>query len=65
MKVPCYTVKGKAGRLEHVWNEILLEDGSILDLDISKQNNRVLRDQRELTICTSKVVDNKKIWTIG
>ena len=50
MKVPCFCVKGMAGRLPHQWNEIVLEDGGILDLDISKQENRVARNHDELEI---------------
>lgn len=48
MKVPCFLVKGMSGRLQHTWNEIILEDGSVIDLDISKQNNRIANNHDEL-----------------
>lgn len=48
MQVPCFLVKGMSGRLQHTWNEIILEDGSIIDLDISKQNNRIANNHSEM-----------------
>lgn len=48
MRVPCFLVKGMSGRLQHTWNEIILEDGTILDLDISKQSNRIANDHSEM-----------------
>lgn len=48
MQVPCFLVKGMSGRLQHTWNEILLENGTIIDLDISKQRNRVANNHNEL-----------------
>ena len=48
MKVPCFLVKGMSGRLQHTWNEIILEDDSVIDLDISKQNNRIANNHNEL-----------------
>lgn len=48
MKVSCFLVKGMSGRLQHTWNEIILEDGSVIDLDISKQNNRIANNHNEL-----------------
>ena len=48
MKVSCFLVKGMSSRLQHTWNEIILEDGSILDLDISKQDNRIADNHREI-----------------
>ena len=48
MQVPCFLVKGMSGNLQHTWNEILLEDGTIIDLDISKQRTRTANNHSEL-----------------
>ena len=49
MQVPCFLVKGMSGRLQHTWNEIIMENGSIIDLDISKLGNRIANNHSELT----------------
>lgn len=48
MGVPCFLVKGVSGRLAHTWNEIILENGSIVDLDISQVDNRVAHNHNEI-----------------
>ena len=39
MKVPCFLVKGMAGRLQHEWNEIIDENGHSIFFDLSEQSN--------------------------
>lgn len=57
-KIHCFLVKGMSGRLQHTWNEILLENGSILDLDISKQANRIADNHDELEIFSNTRIKN-------
>lgn len=57
MRVPCFLVKGISGNLQHTWNEAILEDGNIIDMDISKQINRVAWNHDELLYFN----DGKKI----
>lgn len=47
MKVPCFCVGGMADRLQHEWNEVLLENGTIYDFDISKKSHRIANDHKE------------------
>ncbi len=49
MRVPCFLVKGKSGNLQHTWNEAILNDGSIIDVDISKRIDRVAWNHDELS----------------
>lgn len=48
MRVPCFLVKGKSGNLQHTWNEAILDDDSVIDMDISKQIHRIAWDHNEL-----------------
>lgn len=48
MRVHCFLVKGMSGRLQHTWNEMMLEDGTIIDLDISNQHNRIANNHSEM-----------------
>jgi hypothetical protein len=50
MKVPCFLVNGKVGDKEHTWNEILLEDDTSVEFDLSNQNNKQTTNHNELTI---------------
>lgn len=63
MNVPCFLVKGtvkERGRiLPHTWNEIVLEDGTIIDLDISKQRNRTANNHDELIAFNNVPVKSK------
>lgn len=49
MRVPCFLVKGKSGNLQHTWNEAILDDDSVIDMDISKQMNRIAWNHDELS----------------
>lgn len=60
MKVPCFLVKGMSGCLQHAWNEAILEDGSIVDMDISKQTNRKAWDHKELIYYDADLHNNSK-----
>ena len=59
MRVPCFLVKGMSGRLQHTWNEILLENDTIIDLDISKQKNRIANNHSELAAYQDGSESNK------
>ena len=48
MNVPCFLVKGQSGILQHTWNEAILDDGSVIDIDISKQKGRKAWNHDEL-----------------
>ena len=50
MKVPCFLVNGKVGNKQHTWNEILLEDDSTVEFDLSNQNNKLTTDHNELAV---------------
>ena len=60
MRVPCFLVKGMSGRLQHTWNEVVLEDGSTIDLDISKQSNRVANNHDEISYFNSMIKTGNK-----
>lgn len=51
MKTPIFLVDGTTGRLQHTWNELILEDGSSIIYDISHQSNLIGRvhDDYELS----------------
>ena len=53
MKVPCFIVKGLSGRLQHTWNEIILDDDTVIDLDVSKQHNRIANNHSEMIFFNS------------
>ena len=50
MKVPCFLVNGKVGNKQHTWNEILLEDDSTVEFDLSNQNNKLTTDHNDLAV---------------
>lgn len=53
MRVLCVLVKGMSRRLQHTWNEMILEGGTIIDLDISKQHNRIANNHSEMIVFNS------------
>ncbi len=52
MKVPCFLVKGifktPSGNIPHAWNEAILDNGTVIDLDISKLARREAQSHDEL-----------------
>lgn len=47
MQVPCFLVDGMTRGLQHEWNEVILEDGTIIDCDISHERNRCAYDHSD------------------
>jgi len=50
MKVLCFLVNGEVGNKKHTWNEIVLEDESIIEFDLSNQNSKVAVEHDELAV---------------
>ena len=41
MNVPCFLVKGTSSNLEHTWNEVLMEDNTTVEFDLSNKQDKV------------------------
>ena len=54
MKVPCFLVKGTSSNLEHTWNEVLMEDNTTVEFDLSNKENKVSINHDELDMYIGK-----------
>lgn len=63
MKTPVFLVHGMAGRLQHVWNELITADGKSIFFDISKSKN-LSRDIHDDYLLSKVYLDKKKTENI-
>lgn len=59
MQVPCFLVRGTVNDKQHIWNEVLMEDDTTVEFDLSNQINKVSNSHLELEMYTQK--ENGKV----